>query len=146
VNVFQSLCQIHFVVAYIVCNSDFLTLRPCRKKYSAYLVLRPGDKHYLRFHFCWLLYIMPTINILPSLTITSNFYLVVCCNPQTSMDYICVDNSLYQYILRTKKNRCLDTEQCGRILSTSKSKSHYDRRSVLVSDAHLGPSTNFTFS
>jgi hypothetical protein len=48
--------------------------------------------------------------------------------------------------------RYLDTEQCGRILSTDrqsqKSKLYYDRRSVrqfvLLSGTHLGPATKFS--
>jgi hypothetical protein len=43
-----------------------------------------------------------------------------------------------------------DPAQTGQPKSKSKSKSHYNRRSVgqsvLVSDAHLGLATNFTFA
>jgi hypothetical protein len=46
--------------------------------------------------------------------------------------------------------RVLWREDGSVICSTSKSKSHYDRQSVgqsvLVSGAHLGPATNFSFS
>jgi hypothetical protein len=71
-------------------------------------------------------------------------------NTQNSICYYSVGN--HYAVLDATTIRHLDTERCGLILSTveMKLKLIYDRhsvgQSVLVSGAHLGPLTNFSFA